>query len=192
METQTRLCKKCNITKPLSEFAKYERGHRHRCIECNRNYYRAYTEKNKDKLLEQGRASYRRLKADPDWHKRRLEKRRSWDQPRFIALRDEVLAAYGGPKCACCGITEPKFLSLDHINNDGYQMRKIHGLGSNLYRWVKKNGFPPIFQVLCMNCNHGKSRNGGICPHQRDKEGSTTISQESTPKRAEAQGTPSG
>lgn len=38
-----------------------------------------------------------------------------------------------------------------------------------------------------MNCNHGKSRNNGVCPHKtHHKEGSTTISPESTTKRLEA------
>jgi hypothetical protein len=29
-----------------------------------------------------------------------------------------------------------------------------------------KNGFPKGFQTLCMNCNWGKYRNGGQCPHK--------------------------
>jgi hypothetical protein len=29
-----------------------------------------------------------------------------------------------------------------------------------------RNGFPPGYQVLCMNCNHGKRMNNGVCPHK--------------------------
>ena len=63
------------------------------------------------------------------------------------------------------------FLTLDHINNDGAEHRReIHGrqtaAGYQTYRWLMRNGFPPGFQVLCANCNHGKRMNGGTCPHQ--------------------------
>lgn len=90
-------------------------------------------------------------------------------------LKDEVFAAYGGPKCACCGEDTPKFLTLDHINNDGNVHRREIGRGSNrvgsclLFKNLKDNNFPPGFQVLCYNCNMGKARNGGICPH-KEKE----------------------
>jgi hypothetical protein len=29
-----------------------------------------------------------------------------------------------------------------------------------------KQGFPDGFQTLCFNCNVGKYKNGGVCPHQ--------------------------
>jgi hypothetical protein len=45
------------------------------------------------------------------------------------------------------------------------------------------NDFPPGFQLLCSNCNHGRARNGGICPH---KTGSQTIAQASSGKSREA------
>jgi len=78
---------------------------------------------------------------------------------------------YGGYKCACCGETEPKFLSIDHINNDGAKHKREFNLrtGDEVYRWLVKNGFPPGFQVLCMNCNWGKRFNGNVCPHVAGK-----------------------
>lgn len=66
---------------------------------------------------------------------------------------------------ACCGETEPLFLSLDHVNNDGASHRKVIDR-RKLYKWLARNHYPSGFQVLCMNCNHGKFRNGGVCPHQ--------------------------
>lgn len=90
---------------------------------------------------------------------------------RQTALKDKLYAAYGGYKCACCGETEPKFLSFDHIENNGCKMRK-NGQplgGESFYLWLIRNDFPKDYQVLCMNCNHGKSRNGGICPHKSRK-----------------------
>lgn len=85
-------------------------------------------------------------------------------------LRDTVFAMYGGYVCSCCEITEPLFLTIDHINNDGAAHRRSmvggrQATSERLYRWLRDNNFPLGFQVLCMNCNLGKQRNGGICPH---------------------------
>jgi hypothetical protein len=79
-------------------------------------------------------------------------------------LKTEAYEAYGGFLCACCGETREVFLCLDHINNDGCTHRKAVGSPSNLYRWLKKNEYPPIMQVLCYNCNNAKKY--GVCPHQ--------------------------
>lgn len=76
------------------------------------------------------------------------------------ALRIQVFAAYGG-QCAACGETNPAFLSVDHISNDGAQHRRITGNGHRLYRWLRKNDFPQEgFQLLCANCNWRKYTSG--------------------------------
>ncbi len=80
-------------------------------------------------------------------------------------IKDEVFDAYGGYICNCCGETEPLFLEIDHVHNNGYEMRKVHGTGSHMYSWLKANNYPNDFQILCSNCNRGKYRNGGACPH---------------------------
>jgi hypothetical protein len=58
-----------------------------------------------------------------------------------------------------------KFLTVDHINNDGAAHRK-KVVSAKLYTWLEENRFPVGFQILCYNCNMGKARNGGICPHK--------------------------
>jgi len=71
-------------------------------------------------------------------------------------------------KCNCCGEKEIKFLTIDHINNDGASHRKsikCHTGAGSFYYWLKRNGWPSGYQVLCMNCNLGKSLYK-ICPHQ--------------------------
>jgi hypothetical protein len=92
-----------------------------------------------------------------------LEKRRAF----FRKLRLEVITAYGGARCACpgCDVVELDFLHIDHVHNDGAAHRRKIG-AANLYSWLKANGFPPGFQVLCANCNLAKSRYGQ-CPHLR-------------------------
>ena len=74
-----------------------------------------------------------------------------------------------GNKCNCCRESNPMFLSIDHINNDGYKHRKELKLtgGTSLYRWLFLNNFPKGFQTLCYNCNMGKRINKGKCPHIR-------------------------
>jgi len=84
-------------------------------------------------------------------------------------LKDDVFTAYGGWKCACCGEVERDFLTIDHMQNNGSKLRRegVHGHGMQFYRWLKKSGFPPEFQVLCMNCQFGKRMSKDhICPHQ--------------------------
>lgn len=88
-------------------------------------------------------------------------------------LKTEVLSAYGG-KCQCCGLSEEIWLTIDHIDGKGADHRreltgKNYGAGNqNIYRWLRKNGFPPGFQVLCWCCNWAKSHGG--CPHEKMRQ----------------------
>lgn len=85
---------------------------------------------------------------------------------RYQELRNKVIKEYGG-KCSCCGITEPKFLTIDHINNDGAKERKSLGLkGKKMYSFLVREGFPKgKYQLLCYNCNCTKGFYGK-CPHE--------------------------
>jgi hypothetical protein len=94
-------------------------------------------------------------------------KTREW-RDRLIG---DVFDAYGGPVCKCCGETEFAFLSLDHIGGGGNRHRialRKASKNPDVYNWVKKNKFPPGFQVLCMNCNWAIGK-FGFCPHQKAK-----------------------
>ena len=93
-------------------------------------------------------------------------KNREWQRNHAKKKRLETLNKYGG-KCACCGEPEVLFLDFDHVNNDGYIHRKtMNKSGNSIVKWVIKNNYPDTIQVLCSNCNQGKRRNGGICPHE--------------------------
>lgn len=97
---------------------------------------------------------------------------------RYKALKAEVYAGYGGFVCKCCQETEPAFLSLDHVANDGAKHRKEVGEGFYMYRWAKANNFPATLQVLCMNCQWGK-KTYGICPHQKVEHAASTVTAKS-------------
>jgi hypothetical protein len=79
-----------------------------------------------------------------------------------FANRQIIIGHYGG-KCACCGESEPKFLTIDHVNNDGH--KEQHMKAGELYRKIIRSGFSKRYQLLCFNCNCGRERNGGVCPH---------------------------
>lgn len=90
-------------------------------------------------------------------------------------MKADAIAAYGG-RCACCGETEAAFLCFDHVNDDGAvhreeigrgrttDGRRKVGSGSVIIEWLHGNGFPPVVQLLCANCNQAKA-SLGACPH---------------------------
>lgn len=92
-----------------------------------------------------------------------LEKVRARTKRRRKELWKEVLEAYG-PRCACCSETNPLFLTVDHINNDGHLEKQAT---PNLLYHIRKLNFPKDrYRIMCFNCNCGRARNGGICPHE--------------------------
>lgn len=147
-----RKCSKCSIEQSPSMYYRRTNGKLHtECKSCYRARVKARrTGPDRERVLALDRVSVRKMRR---------------------RVRDKVFKAYGGYTCVCCGETEPLSLTLDHINNDGGEFRKkvlgkrTHA-GYHTYRWLLKNGCPPTVQVMCMNCQHGKLMNNGVCPHQ--------------------------
>lgn len=132
---------------------------------------REYYAKNREAILEKSRERYKanpetsrknsrnwRLK-NPEAHKANLVKwRTKW--------HDLVFQHYG-QRCSCCGETERMFLTLDHIDGNGREHRRTTKAPS-LYKWVVENDYPDNMRILCFNCNCGRQRNGGVCPHHKE------------------------
>lgn len=102
------------------------------------------------------------------------------DRHRAFALRLklEVFGRYGGARCACCGETDEVFLNIDHVGGGGANHRRevLKGKGGEaLYRWLKANGFPAGYRVLCFNCNFAVHRLGR-CPHEDETCGDPDFS----------------
>lgn len=146
-------CCKCHKWKAFSNFwrnRKFRGGFEQYCKPCSRPHKQKWYNLHKDKNLAAGAKHRARYKH-------------------------EALAHYCGGivrcQCAGCNVTIEKFLTLDHINNDGAEHRKqLSGNGKNkawvpMYTWARKNGYPSIFRVLCYNCNCGRHLNKGVCPH---------------------------
>ena len=81
-------------------------------------------------------------------------------------LKQTIIEAYGG-ECVECSEKRIPCLELHHINNNGAEHRRQIGQsnrkgGTEFYRWVISNNFPPDLQLLCANCHavhhYGESR----------------------------------
>ena len=112
--------------------------------------------------------------AQNRWYHEHKEIRKTQRRTYLQKVKREGLVAYSQdpPKCTCCGESTLAFLTLDHVNNDGAEDRKKllgHSRAGNLISILRRNRYPnkDRYQVLCFNCNMGKSVNGGVCPHQQ-------------------------
>ena len=156
-----RTCRICRVEKPLTDFyfthSEGRKYYRTFCKPCARALYKKEYRKNRDHYLSVRKkwqaANHEKVVAS--------RKKNSWK------VKMNILTHYGG-KCVCCGESIPEFLSIDHINNDGYKIRS-NGKGrkgiSSFYYWIKKNGYPTDLQILCYNCNCAKGF-FGKCPHK--------------------------
>lgn len=89
--------------------------------------------------------------------------RKDYERQYALRRRLELLERYGG-KCACCGETRYQFLAIDHINGGGGKHRRTETGATNIGYYLRKQGFPEGYRVLCHNCNHAIARYT-ICPH---------------------------
>jgi hypothetical protein len=143
-------------------------------------YMKGYRLRNLDKFkkMEKDRARQRRndgYRDDPKKVKSRNDLRdkdglRKGNRERREEILKELVEAYGG-KCQCCGEDTLLFMTIDHIFNDGANHRRKLGIpgksGIHIYRELKRLGYPKDrYRLLCFNCNCGRARNGGTCPHK--------------------------
>jgi len=144
---------------------RYE-AHREQALLRSKRYY----DRHKDEI--NARVQQRR-EADPErfreyarnWARKNPGKTNELAKAYQQRARYEAIAMYGGPICVCCGETEYEFLTIDHINGGGQKHRKMLG-GRFISVWLRKNGYPDGFRILCMNCNF-VHRFGRACPHER-------------------------
>jgi hypothetical protein len=143
----------------IREKQKYERrkqkpNHRRLVQVTSRRYYRKH--RHDPAFLERKRLREQRWRGSPEYHSKSLTYR--------AILRGKLFEIYG-IKCACCGESNRAFLTLDHVNNDGKEDRAKASGWATIYRRAIREQDKSKYQILCYNCNLGKSRNGGVCPH---------------------------
>ena len=186
---ETKKCTKCEIEKSLLDYYADKQKADKKTSVCKSciNERQAITRKNPKYM-------YRFRKYQGVWMKkyRRTPKYKLWRAKSEVVRKEkakltkqQVMNYYGG-KCACCGISEICFLSIDHINNDGFKEKdrlncrtgeKIRNryTGGQLYNRIIKNNYPKDLQIHCFNCNTAKQHNGGICPHKTNEKDISTI-----------------
>jgi len=86
---------------------------------------------------------------------------RAWYKDYRRRIKLEVLTHHSGgkpPRCARCSFSDVRALQLDHIVavRDRGRARSKYS-GTYIYQWAKAHDFPPVFQVLCANCNTVKA-----------------------------------
>lgn len=150
-------CYTCKINKESSQFyLVHGRVSQNECRPCSSTRrardYRKDPEKYRIKRMAYARAH---KKETALYH-------RNWRW----RLKLEVLAAYGGV-CACPGCNQRtvEFLSIEHPGGGGRKERlRLRTSGTAFYSFLKRNGFPRKYKILCFNCN---CSNGfyGYCPH---------------------------
>ena len=121
--------------------------------------------KDKEKQKEQSKQYYQARRAE------KIEKVKQYNHLHKVVrtehywqyrtqLKLEVLTHYGNGKCACvqCGFDDILALSIDHINGNGNEHRRVLGTtgGRPFYVWLKKNNYPEGYRTLCMNCQYIK------------------------------------
>jgi len=158
-------CYICNIPKSLDDFPKDKHskdGHSNRCLLCNREKCKTWNKANRQ---------YRTL-VEKEWRQTHRSQYNKSVRDSKARTRLQVLMHYcgGTPRCQCpgCNCCVLEFLGMDHILGGGRKHREEIGRG-NTYNWLKRNNFPPGFQVLCHNCNLAKGAYG-ICPHVKALE----------------------
>jgi hypothetical protein len=141
--------------------------------EKNRAYAKKYHQENRDSCLASMKKwaseniEYRKT-YQAEWYAKNREDQIRKHREATRALKARVLHVYG-EVCACCGEVNWECLTIHHVNGGGTKHREaIKGYGSNFYKWLVRNNFPPGFQTLCFNCNCSRGLYG-YCPHQGTK-----------------------
>ena len=159
-------CKQCSVLLTETNWNQSQRNHdSYLCKECTKEISRTYLAKHAEQKSRSSHEYYlknkERIKARILVYKRGLSEK----------CKKIVFSHYGNGKieCNCCGETTLGFLTIDHIHGGGRIQSKSIGRGVIFYNWLINSNFPEGYQVLCMNCNWGKDKNGGICPHKAVK-----------------------
>ncbi len=135
---------------------------------------RAHYYKNKTPYIQRAKKwgqdhPIKRKRIANKYYWRNVEKMHEIGRRYVDNLRKLVFGHYS-PNLVCqrCGFSDIRALSIDHIAGGGLAHARQLGHknmrgGTNLYRWIRDNGFPTGFQVLCMNCQFIKRHENNEC-----------------------------
>ena len=170
VDIETKCCTKCQKVKNVDLFRKVRNKVGSWCVACctessklsrskKMAYYREAWKAHYDKNRERYRLEH---KAYNEKNKTALNAKA---MERNLKLRAEMFK-HLGDVCACCGETEQKFLTFEHLRGGGHTDRKTSGGVYGVLRKAKRLGWPKSeYAVLCYNCNLS-AKFTGICPHK--------------------------
>ena len=168
MASSQLLCTKCHAEKPLDAFSLRATGCTHRlnryqwCRECSGRVNKAYRDRPEVKeKIKQYMRTYWKNDINETHQRHRVH------SARYLAKGRDIVRAHYGKVCACCGESNEKFLTIDHMDGNGAAHRrqlKHWGSGVQFYRWLVKQGLPDGYRTLCFNCNAAVGVKGA-CPH---------------------------
>ncbi len=110
----------------------------------NRESYKNWYEKNKDKARKYKATNMKKYRAENP------EKFKEMARRRVKERRNKLLKMYG-EVCAICGFSDCRALTLDHIAGNGNEERRRIG-EQGIYRKALKEYHPDLYRTLCMNC----------------------------------------
>lgn len=151
-EQSLKRCSTCKQVKSFPEFniRNSEKGWlKNHCKNCESDYNRAHHLANREDRCRNAREYYK-----------------EWKPKRWQLVLENL-----GDSCKCCGESDRKFLTVDHINSDGWKEKTYETsngrAGRALWGKVIREGYPKDrYQILCYNCNCGRDKSEGkICPH---------------------------
>lgn len=126
------------------------------CKSCRATRKRKWHHLNKDSVgfKEKQRIAnakrYAESRLDPAF----VESRKQYQFERRQQLKAAAMNYYSNGKCSKCGISDLDVLTIDHINNDGGDLRRQgHDLTKDIYVKLMREGYPSGYDVLCFNCN---------------------------------------
>jgi len=155
-------CSHCHEIRPIDDFYRNSWAkdqYQGWCKSCSNKHRQHYRETHLDREKQVTHERYLRSRDEI------LIRERDRNQQRKALL----VAHYSNNanRCVCCGESDMRFLTIDHINGNGSKHRKSSkcGTGSVFYRWLIKEGMPEGYQALCYNCNLARTWHGK-CSHE--------------------------
>jgi len=135
------------------------------CWDCNRKRIREWKTLNRERYLAGvKRWNYQNREQQRQYRKNNLEaaRRRSRDSRRRLRL--QVLQHYSPLlRCHRCDFSDLRALTIDHVEGHGAAHRRTLGRSAQtaFYTWLRSQGYPSGYQVLCMNCQFIKRVENG-------------------------------
>jgi len=179
---ESKICRVCKEDKPLHLFNKRNRsvdGKDRLCKKCHKQQvdrisqeklngtYQSKCRKRRLTDAEQEERRVQRLKFNKQYRKENKDQINSTNNALLLKSKIDGIQIYGG-KCQCCGESNIKFLTLEHLS--GRDKTKKRRTGKMAWNIARLEGYPDTYTVLCYNCNCAKGVYG-ICPHQEKEDG---------------------